>query len=453
MAAPTPTLEVAPEDTAITPVDDYFSWGRYPRAVHRSVKKIYWQDEIPRALRDAQPASMLAYGLGRSYGDVCLNDGRDLIDVTGCNRILGFDAQTGVIRAEAGVSLGELLEVIVPRGWFLPVTPGTKFVTIGGAIANDVHGKNHHRAGTMGCHVNRLLLYRSDCGPVVCSPTENADMFAATVGGLGLTGVIGWAELRLKKVSSALIDAETILFRGMKQFLQLCSDSDAEYEHTVAWVDCFSGKNFRGVFFRGNHSERQGRVRAKKSSPGVPFDFPEWLLSGSTIRLFNSLYYTAQKLKPRRATIHYDPFFYPLDSVPGWSRVYGRRGMLQYQCVLPEEHADALEHMMALITSAGHGSFLAVLKKFGPVTSPGIMSFPRPGLTYALDFPMRGERTLRLLDRLDEIVSAAGGAIYAAKDARMSPEMFQASYPRWQEMRHFLDEKFSSSLWRRVTGA
>ncbi len=453
MAASTPTLDVAPEDTAVTAVDDYFSWGRYPRAVHHKVKKVYWLDEIARALREAQPASLLPYGLGRSYGDVCLNDGRDLIDVTGCNRILGFDVQTGLIRVEAGVSLAELLEVIVPRGWFLPVTPGTKFVTVGGAIANDVHGKNHHRAGTLGCHVKRLLLYRSDCGPVVCSPTENGDMFSATVGGLGLTGVIGWAELRLKKVSSALIDAETILFRGMEQFLQLCRDSDKEYEHTVAWVDCFSGKNFRGVFFRGNHSERQGRVHGKKSSPAMPFDMPEWLLSGSTIRLFNSLYYTAQKLKPRRATIHYDPFFYPLDSMPAWNRIYGRRGMLQYQCVIPEEHSDALEHMMALITSAGHGSFLAVLKRFGTVASPGLISFPRPGLTYALDFPMRGEGTLRLLDRLDEIVSAAGGGIYAAKDARMSTEMFQASYPRWQEMRRYLDDKFSSSFWRRVTGA
>ncbi len=453
MAASIPTLEVAADDTATAPIDDYFSWGRYPRAVHRKVKKVYWQDEIPRALRDAEPASVLPYGLGRSYGDVCLNDGRDLIDVAGCNRILGFDAQSGVIRIEAGMSLSELLEVIVPLGWFLPVTPGTKFVTIGGAIANDVHGKNHHRAGTLGCHVNRLLLYRSDCGPVVCSPTENADMFGATIGGLGLTGVIGWAELRLKKISGPFINAETILFRGLQEFLQLCRESDAEYDYTVAWVDCFSGKNFRGVFFRGNHSERQGKALKKNSSPAMPVDLPEWFLSGSAIRLFNSAYYTTQKLKPRRSVIPYDPFFYPLDSISAWNRIYGRRGLLQYQCVIPEQHADALEHMMALITSAGHGSFLAVLKRFGAVASPGILSFPRPGLTYALDFPMRGERTLRLLDRLDEIVSAAGGAIYAAKDARMSTEIFQASYPRWQEMRPYLDEKISSSFWRRVTGA
>ena len=434
-------------------VDNYLSWGRYPRATHHRVQKVYWQDELPMLLQEADPGSLLPYGLGRSYGDVCLNDGHELIDFSNCNRVLGFDPQSGVIRVEGGASFADLLTVIVPRGWFLPVTPGTKFVTLGGAIANDVHGKNHHGAGTLGCHVSQMMLYRSDLGAVVCSPSRNFDLFRATIGWLGLTGVIGWADLRLKPVRSNLVEVGTILFRGMEEFLKLCHDSDRDFEYTVAWVDCFSGQQFRGVFFRGNHSERQSRAQRQGFAPGVPFDMPDWMLSKCSVRIFNWLYYCSQKLKTRRTCVHYDPFFYPLDSVPRWNLIYGRRGLVQYQFVIPQSSAEALERIMALIATCGHGSFLAVLKLFGSVASPGLLSFPRPGLTFALDFPMRGEPTLRLLDALDEIVFAAGGAIYAAKDARMSPRMFEASYPRWRELLPFIDVKCSSSFWRRVTGA
>jgi FAD/FMN-containing dehydrogenase len=453
MPAPATTIEARLSRADDAAVDNYLSWGRYPRAVHRRVQKVYWQDELPSLLREADAGSLLPYGLGRSYGDVCLNDGRDLIDCSGCDRILAFDPQSGVIRVEGGASLAALLAVIVPRGWFLPVTPGTKFVTVGGAIANDVHGKNHHAAGSLGCHVSRMMLYRSDLGGVVCSPSENVDLFRATIGGFGVTGVIGWAELRLKPIRGNLVEVETTLFRGLQDFLTLCRESDRRFEYTVAWVDCFSGKYFQGVFFCGNHSERESRVQRRGFSPAVPFGMPDWMLGEYSVRTFNWLYHSSQKLKPRHACLHYDPFFYPLDSVPHWNLIYGRRGLVQYQCVIPEGNAEALERMMVLLAARGHGSFLAVLKMFGSVASPGLLSFPRPGLTFALDFPMRGEPTLRLLDALDEIVLAAGGAIYAAKDARMSPRMFEASYPRWRELLPFVDVKCSSSFWRRVTGA
>jgi FAD/FMN-containing dehydrogenase len=402
-------------------------------------------------LHQAEPGSLLPYGLGRSYGDVCVNDGRELIDTSSCNRILDFDPHAGVIRVEAGASLADLLTVIVPRGWFLPVTPGTKFVTVGGAIANDVHGKNHHVAGTLGCHVSQIMLYRSDLSRV-CSPSQNADLFRATIGGLGLTGVIGWADLRLKPVRGNLVEVETVLFRGLDEFLKLCSDSDRKFEYTVAWVDCFSGKRFRGAFYRGNHSDRDSRPQQDRNPVTIPFEMPDWMLSGPTVRMFNWSYYSLQKLKPRRACLPYDPFFYPLDSVQRWNMIYGRRGLVQYQCVIPEANGKALEQMMALIARSGSGSFLAVLKMFGSVASPGLLSFPRPGLTFALDFPMRGHSTLRLLDALDEIVFDAGGAIYPAKDARMSSRMFEASFPQWRELLPFIDRKCSSSFWRRVTG-
>jgi FAD/FMN-containing dehydrogenase len=452
MPAQVTAVERHPEKTPASDVLDYLSWGRYPRAVHRHVHKPSWSDEIGKILQQAPQHSLLPYGLGRSYGDVCLNNGRELIDISACDRILHFDAERGVIRVESGASLADLLTVIVPRGWFLPVTPGTKFVTIGGAIANDVHGKNHHAAGTIGRHVDRLMLYRSD-GAFECSASENPELFRATIGGLGLTGVIAWAELRLKPIRTNLIDVETVLFHGLDEFLALCRESDTAFEYTVAWVDCFSGNNLRGAFFRGNHSERESRAKQSSFSPSVPFQLPDWVLGEYGVKVFNSLYYVSRKLKPRRSDVHYDPFFYPLDSLRHWNLIYGKRGMTQYQCVIPEANAAALAEMLTLIADSGNGSFLAVLKMFGSAVSPGMLSFPRPGLTFALDFAMRGDETLRLLESLDAIVLDAGGAIYAAKDARMSRTMFEASYPRWHEFLQFTDEKCSSSFWRRVTGA
>ena len=231
-------------------------------------------DQLPGILDRAAPESLLAYGLGRSYGDSCLNDGRDLVECSRLNRVLGFDAEQGHILCEAGVSLSDILEVAVPRGWFLPVTPGTRFVTVGGAIANDVHGKNHHRAGTLGRHVRRLELCRSDHGLLLCSPESNPDLFRATIGGLGLTGVITCAEIALKKISGPLIDLETIPFHSLPEFLSLSHDSDQTFEYTVAWVDCVSQKGTRGIFFRGNHSDKAGRRLARAETRKSHLLFP-----------------------------------------------------------------------------------------------------------------------------------------------------------------------------------
>src|SRR5438270_3690856 len=385
----------------------------------------------------------------RSYGDSCLNDNRDLLDCSAVNRILDFDWEAGRIRVESGMMLGDLLEVIVPHGWFLPVTPGTKFVTIGGAIANDVHGKNHHRAGTFGCYVDQLMLYRSDSEPIPCSPSSNSDLFQATIGGLGLSGVIGWADLRLKRITGNTIDAERLPFSGLDEFLTLSSSSDEHFEYTVAWIDCLSGTRVHGIFFRGNHAEGYRRHRVREWN--VPFTFPEFLLSHATVSVFNRAYRRLNLQKAGRSVVQYDKFFYPLDSVLNWNRLYGRRGLIQYQCVVPRSQVESLKQVVTRVSASGEACFLAVLKAFGEVPSPGMLSFPRPGLTLTLDLPMRGRRTLALLESLDELVLASRGALYPAKDARMSAAMFQAGFPNWKSFQPFIDAKLSSSFWRRMT--
>jgi FAD/FMN-containing dehydrogenase len=444
-------VAIAPEliESSQAKDDRYQSWGRYPRTTHRRVSKVYWRDEILELLQRAEPGSLLPYGMGRSYGDSCLNDNRDLLDCSAINRILDFDWETGRIRVESGMVLGDLLEVIVPHGWFLPVTPGTKFVTIGGAIANDVHGKNHHRAGTFGSYVDQLMLYRSDSEPIACSPSNNSDLFQATIGGLGLTGVIGWADLRLKRITGNTIDAERLPFSGLDEFLTLSCSSDEHFEYTVAWIDCLSGSRMRGIFFRGNHGESYRRRRVREWN--VPFTCPEFLLSHGTVSIFNRAYRRLNAQKAGRSVVPYDKFFYPLDSVLNWNRLYGRRGLVQYQCVVARSQAESIKQLVARVSASGEGCFLAVLKAFGETLSPGMLSFPRPGLTLTLDVPMRGRRTLALLDSLDELVLANGGALYPAKDARMSASIFQAGFPNWKRFGSFIDAKLSSSFWRRVT--
>ena len=427
----------------------YQSWGRFPKVEHRRVHKAFWRDQLPGILSAAEESSLLPRGMGRSYGDSCLNDTRDLLDCTPLNRILEFDWQTGRIRVEAGISLADLLQVIVPHGWFLPVTPGTKFVTIGGAIANDVHGKNHHRAGTFGSHVKQILIYRSDAAAVICSPTNNADLFGATIGGLGLTGIIAWAELQLKPISGNGIDTENVSFETLNEFLELSATSDSSHEYTVAWIDCLSGSNTRGIFLRGNHAAKDVARRSRNFA--VPFALPSFFLNRATVSLFNQLYYRSKARRKGVSIVHYEPFFYPLDELRKWNLLYGKRGFVQYQCVIPHERAAALEQIMVAVSASGYASFLSVLKSFADIPSPGLLSFPRAGLTLTLDLPMRGTSALRLLDSLDELVQQSGGAVYPAKDARMSARMFQASFPKWKEFETFIDPKFSSSFWRRVS--
>lgn len=399
--------------------------------------------------------SLLPYGNGRSYGDSCLNEGGAVLDMRGLNRILHFDRSTGFLRCEAGVLLADILSLVVPMGWFLPVTPGTRFVTVGGAIANDVHGKNHHRTGTFGQHVLRFALRRSDQEDILyCSPEESKELFQATVGGLGLTGAIVWADIQLRQIANAAVDSETIRFANLKAFFDLSAESDHDYEYTVAWIDCLArGKSLgRGLFMRGNHAAPQVRLpRPAEKIRSFPMEMPFPLVNAWSLRAFNSLYYRKQLPSLRRTITHYEPFFYPLDGILHWNRLYGRRGFLQYQCVVPPESAsESISALLETIAMAKSGSFLAVLKMFGGQVSPGLLSFPRAGATLALDFPNQGQPTLDLLNNLDKIVAACGGAVYPAKDARMSGKNFRQYFPRWEQFQPFIDPHFSSSFWRRV---
>lgn len=426
------------------------SWGRFPRATARVVP-IHWRTARP--FEGTGP--FLPYGLGRSYGDVCLNDGGVLLHARGLDRFIFLDADRALLTCEAGVSLGEILELVEPRGFGLPVVPGTKHVTVGGAVANDVHGKNHHRAGTFGAHVEELELLRSTGERLPCSRTENPALFAATVGGLGLTGLVLRATLRLRRQASPRIDAETLPIRDLGEFFERARECDATFEYTVAWIDCLaSGARLgRGLLHRGNAAaEEAPPPPPRRRRLTVPIELPVTPLCSLTVKAFNAAYSASHRVGRGVHRTGRDAFFFPLDGVDHWNRIYGRAGLLQFQCQLPPAAAEpALREILSAVAAAGDGSFLAVLKNFGAAPSPGLLSFPREGATLALDFPNRGERTLRLFDRLHAVVRAHAGRIYPAKDALMSPEQFHLQYadalPAFLRQ---LDPAFSSSLWRRV---
>lgn len=425
------------------------AWGRCLSAE----QTVYWQSDRLQALPHVQQ-SLLPYGNGRSYGDSCLNDGGVALKTRTMDHLISFDTVTGVLRCEAGVLLAEILRLVVPQGWFLPVTPGTRFVTVGGAIANDVHGKNHHVTGTFGCHVRAFELLRSDGVRRCCSLTENADYFAATIGGLGLTGLVTWVELQLRRIGNPWIDVETIQYDSLAEFFALCAASDRDYEYTVSWVDCAGqGKRLgRGLFMRGNHAPLGATATPHKTStytfPLVP---PISLVNALSLKMFNAAYYHKQWVKQTRQTQHYEPFFYPLDGLLEWNRMYGPHGFYQYQCVMPTEGGEAaVAELLKQIARSGMGSFLAVLKVCGDKPSPGLLSFPMAGVSLALDFPNCGAPLHQLFTRLDGIVSAAGGRLYPAKDGRMPGSLFRAGYARWQIFNQFIDPRFSSSFWRRV---
>lgn len=426
------------------------SWGRYPKVAPRKVTRLA---DRRAAVPLETDATHLAYGNGRSYGDVCLNEDGTLFDMRGLDRFIAFDPVSGLVTCEAGVQLAEIIRIALPRGWFLPVTPGTKFVTVGGAIANDVHGKNHHRFGSFGSYVLSFELLRSDGGRFNCMPSVNGELFAATIGGLGLTGVITQATLQLRPVTSAFIAGETIKFGNLDEFFALSEQSDKVFEYTVAWVDCVSGGASlgRGHFMRGNHTFRHGS-RSERGAIPMPLLPPFSLVNRLSLKPFNTLYYHRQLRKKATRLWHYDPFFYPLDAIADWNRLYGPEGFVQYQCVIPRDvQRDGIAALLREIARSGLGSFLSVLKLFGDKSSPGLMSFPMPGATLALDFPIVGGKTFALFERLDAIVEETGGRIYPAKDARMPGGLFRKSFPQLERFEGFIDPAFSSSFWRRVT--
>lgn len=436
------------------------SWGRVLKQPHTllAVGNRHAPLLVPSELPHALP-----FGNGRSYGDSNLNPQGGLLMAGQLDRFIAFDPASGVLRCEAGVLLKTILELVVPQGWFLPVTPGTQYVTVGGAIANDVHGKNHHVAGNFGHHVTCFELCRSDGSRRICSPSNHADWFAATVGGLGLTGMITWAEIQLRRVASPWMSSETIRFHSLNEFFELSAESERNHEYTVSWIDCSGGERRlgRGLFSRANHAPSQlsQSTHAEPVAPHpqdrnrkIPITPPMSLVNGLSLYAFNTLYFNAQRGKVKRALSHYRPFFYPLDALLEWNRMYGPRGFYQYQCVLPPEHARAsTQQMLAAIGRSGLGSFLAVLKQFGNQPSLGMLSFPCPGTTLALDFPNVGAPLHALFQELDRITLAAGGRLYPAKDGRMGAAMFQAGYPRWQEFQTYMDPRLSSGFWRRVS--
>ena len=422
------------------------SWGRWPRCTQRLLPLFDRARELPPFEGRALPR-----GQGRSYGDSCLNPDGTLLDARGLDRFIAFDPASGVLRAEAGTTLAQVLELVVPRGWFLPVTPGTRQVSLGGALANDVHGKNHHVAGTFGHHVRAFELLRSDGTRLHCTPEENAEWFGATCGGLGLTGLVTWVELQLRRIPGPALEVESLRFGALDEFFALSRESAGTHEYTVAWIDCLArGKALgRGHFLRADHVAAP--AAAPRRALTMPFVPPLSLVNRWSLRPFNALYYHRLRRARQHATVHYAPYFYPLDGIAHWNRMYGPRGFLQHQCVIPPDAArDAVAQMLGEIAHSGRGSFLAVLKEFGARPAPGLLSFARPGTTLALDFPHEGAATLALLERLDAIVAAAGGALYPAKDARMSPALFRAGFPRWAEFQRFVDPRFSSGFWRRV---
>lgn len=428
------------------------SWGRLSAPLHRVV--VLNDPGRVKSIVSREYPSGLAHGMGRSYGDACLNPDGVLWLTTGLDHFIAFDDKTGRLVCEAGVLLRDIQRLVIPRGWILPVTPGTQLVTVGGAIANDVHGKNHHLLGSFGDHVQRIKLIRTDGEIIECGPQTQPDWFAATVGGLGLTGVIVEAEIQLRRIASPWLQTETIPYDNLDEFFQLADGSEADWEHTVSWIDCVSGGGGRGLFMRGNPCDQRQQTKPHKRQLTMPFVPPVSLVNSLSLRPFNAAYYNLKKSKKGSEIVYYESFFYPLDNLLEWNRMYGPKGFFQYQSVVPREAGqEAIRAMLDEIAKSGDGSFLAVLKTFGDRQPVGMMSFPRPGVTLALDFPNKGAKTMRLFECLDAIVREARGRIYPAKDARMPRDLFESGYPRLNEFLNYRDPGISSGLSRRLMGA
>jgi len=436
-------------------IDRWRSFGGYPRVVDQRVVPVWWRDDpLPKV---AAPVTLLPRGRGLSYGDVCLNEGGTLLWTGPLDRFIAFDPEAGVVRCEAGVTIAQLATALLPRGWFLPVSPGTALVSLGGAVANDVHGKNQHRRGCFGRYVRALELARSDGSRSECTPTRNAELFRATIGGMGLTGLITAVELQLLAVCGPTLELESQRLTGLADLFAHGAETQ-RHEYAVAWIDASAPLRHlgRGVLYRAEHSREPaalapragefGRARAR-----VPCLLPSGLARRSTLSLLNRAYgWRAGRSRPPRL-VSMRSFLFPLDSIGDWNRVYGRRGVLQYQCVVPLADAQlASRELLLRIGRSGTTSFLTVAKLFGTLDSPGLMSFPRAGMTWSFDFPLCAE-ALRLCDELDRTVAAAGGRLYPAKDARMSGAMFRAGFPEWTQFAAYIDPLFSSSFWRRVT--
>lgn len=435
-------------------------WGR-TNPTHSDLRRMESEADVVEAIASAGARGVLARGLGRSYGDVAQDGGGVVLDMTALSRCT-LDPERGLLTAQAGASLDEILRVIVPRGFFVPVTPGTRFITVGGAIAADIHGKNHHREGSVGNHVHRMSLVTGDGNAVECGPQTSSEAFWSTVGGMGLTGVVMEAEMGLLPIETSRMRVDTDRFDCLDDLMAAMVEGDDAYRYSVAWVDSISASG-RGVLTRGDHA-RMADLPSRMASDPLEYDpqprlaAPAWapssLLNPLSVKVFNEAWYRRAP-RHRVGEIQSIPaFFHPLDGVRDWNRIYGKRGFLQYQFVVPDEAGALVAESLAALRKAGAPSFLTVLKRFGPGNAAPL-SFPLQGWTLAADVPAGVAGLGAALDRLDEKVIDAGGRVYLAKDSRMSERTFRAGYPRldeWLEVRESLDPKgvFVSDQARRL---
>jgi FAD/FMN-containing dehydrogenase len=433
---------------------ELLSWGRYPVFKQTSIE-INSRIDLPKKLAFAHEnyGTTLPYGSGLSYGDSCLAVNDHVLRTKLLNRFINIDWSTGLLIAESGVTFEEILNLIIPHGWFLPVTPGTKYITLGGAIANDIHGKNHHKKGTIGLYVREFGLFRSDLGRITCSPKKNIEFFNATIGGLGLTGIIEWVEIQLMPIASSWVNGLTKKFRNLDGFFALSDELDNNYEYSVSWIDCSSkGRNLgRGIYMAANFSSNKQLNVIDKKKYRIPFVPPVSLINKFSLKIFNEIYWLRHPEVNVNYITNYDSFFYPLDSILEWNKIYGPKGFQQYQCLIPENNAKKGVHsIIEFISKSGMGSFLAVIKRFGDIPSPGLLSFPKKGITLSLDFPHVDKLESKLFPNIDAIVSELGGRIYPAKDAHMAGKDFRNSYPLWSNLESIRDPALMSRFWKRV---
>lgn len=425
-------------------------WGRYPLPENQSIT---FRDEETLRLLLAQSDEVIAFGNGRSYGDSALND--RIIRCKPHNFFLGFDAQSGDLNVQAGVLLSEILRAFVHRGWFLKITPGTSLITVGGAIASDVHGKNHHQAGCFSECVESFHLMLPDGEVVSCSRQQNHDLFKATCGGMGLTGIILDVQITLQRINSAFLNQQTIKTANLKETFE-AFEQNKNTPYSVAWLDCLAKgeKLGRSLLITGNFRDDGELSYSPKSRPGVPCNFPGFALNQWSIKAFNALYYGKAKHGQSSQLVDIDSFFYPLDAIGNWNRIYGKKGFVQYQFVMPKDSSyDGLHEILDNISRRGKGSFLAVLKLCG-VANDNHLSFPLEGYSLALDFKIE-PGIFDLLNLLDEIVVQHGGRIYLAKDARVSRDVYENGYPQIEAFRalrqqYEMNKKFNSLQSRRL---
>lgn len=435
-------------------------WGNYP-VIEAEVSGFDTTDQLRKTLE--VPGEVIAFGNGRSYGDSSLQN--RIVLTRRFSKFLSFDESTGELCCQAGTLLSEILAVFVPRGWFLPVTPGTKLITVGGAIAADVHGKNHHVDGSFGQQVLSMDVMRNDGTVITCSPTENAEFFKVTVGGMGLSGIILNATFRLRKIETAFIREETVRAANLGEIMD-SFEASSDWTYSVAWIDCLAKGDSMGrsIMMRGDHATADQLITQQhKQAPletrrgmklDIPVNFPNFALNRWTMQAFNVAYYNKCRPGTHLHMVDYNSFFYPLDAVDNWNRIYGKRGFTQYQFVIPKEAGrEGMAKILKRITDSGLGSFLAVLKLFGKQES--FISFPLEGYTLALDFPI-SHKAMDLFKELDAMVADYGGRLYLAKDSRMDAAMFQKTYPNADEFRQAIamlndgETKFASLQSKRI---